>query len=80
MIDFGGLQISSFTLGILTNLSIRLQVLIENGLRTSLRRTLLALLKLYLLESLEMLWVGLVMLNFTGISVLVFDSRLVTEL
>ena len=80
MIDFGGLQISSFTWGILTNLSIRLQVLIENGLRTSLRRTLLALLKLYLLESLEMLWVGLVMLNFTGISVLVFDSRLVTEL
>ena len=78
MIDFGGLQISSFTWGILTNLSIRLQVLIENGLRTSLRRTLLALLKLYLLESLEMLWVGL--LNFTGISVLVFDSRLVTEL
>ena len=78
MIDFGGLQISSFTWGILTNLSIRLQVLIENGLRTSLRRTLLALLKLYLLESLEMLWAGL--LNFTGISVLVFDSRLVTEL
>ena len=40
-----GLRISSFTCGILSALWVRLQVAIELGLRTSLRRKLLSLLK-----------------------------------
>ena len=73
-----GLQISSFTCGILAALLVRLKVIIERGLRTSYLRTLLALAKQTLLETLELLKLALVMFNFTGISILVFDFN--TEL
>ena len=63
-----GLRISSFTCGILAALWVRLQVAMECGLRTTLHRTLLAL---TLLETLETLWVGLVIFNFRGISILI---------
>ena len=54
--------------------------IVSTYLRIFLGRNLLALGKWPLRQTLEMLWVGPAILNFTGISILVFDFWLFTEL